>query len=80
MTTLRVTIDNNTHASLLTKLLHTMHFVKKVEEEHLFNTQTKSKDQFQYLKILFDSVDKGELFKKIQKPNQWQKNIRNEWK
>ena len=78
MTTLKVTVDNPIHAHFLSEMLRTMRFVKKVEE---FSSEKYSKrtTQFQNLKKLLDSVKKGEMFKEIKDPVQWQKDLRNEW-
>jgi hypothetical protein len=45
MNTLRITVDNRKNAELLTKLLKSMTFVKKVEEDILV---PQEKDQFAY--------------------------------
>ena len=79
MTTLRVTVDNSSHAHYLSEVLSTMRFVKKVEEESPTAKISKQPTQYQNLKKLLDSVKKGELFIEIKDPVQWQKDLRNEW-
>ena len=76
MTTLKVTIDNRKHALLLTKLLKSMAFVKKVEEDFSIPQMT---DQFVTLKNIFNAIEPNNLFANISNPIEWQKNIRNEW-
>ena len=76
MTTLKITVDNRKHAILLTKLLKSMAFVKKVEEDL---PVTKMTDQYVILKNVFNSIEPNSLFSKISDPVEWQKNIRDEW-
>jgi len=76
MTTLKITIDNRKHAILLTKLLKSIAFVKKVEEDLPVSKMT---DQFVILKNVFNSIEPNSLFSKISDPVEWQKKIRNEW-
>ena len=75
MTTLKITIDNRKHAILLTKLLKSMAFVKKVEEDL---PVTKMTDQYVILKNVFNSIEPNSLFIKISDPVEWQKKIRDE--
>ncbi len=74
MTTLRITVDNQKNARLLSKILRNMNFVKKIEQE-----QTIGKNQYAALKQLFNNLEKGELFSSIQNPIDWQRELRNEW-
>ena len=76
MTTLKITIDNRKHAILLTKLLKSMTFVKKVEEDLPVSKMT---DQFVILKNVFNSIEPDSIFRKINDPVEWQKKIRDEW-
>lgn len=77
MTTLKITIDSRKNAQLLTKLLKSMAFVKKVEED---TTPIPQKtDQFSMLKKIFDSIAPNSIFRSIDSPEDWQKNIRDEW-
>lgn len=76
MTTLKITVNNRKNARLLTKLLKTMAFVKKIEEDI---PVTEESDQFELLKNFFNSIAPDSLFKGINNPAEWQKNIRNEW-
>jgi hypothetical protein len=76
MTTIKITVDSPKNARLLTKLLRTMAFVKSIEEE-----TPKSQEHSQYimLKNIFNSIEPGHMFRKINNPVEWQKNIRDEW-
>jgi hypothetical protein len=76
MTTLKITVDNKKHAQLLTKLLKSMAFVKKIEEDKPVDQVT---DQFVILKNIFNAIEPDSLFTNINNPVEWQKNIRNEW-
>jgi hypothetical protein len=76
MTTLKITVDNRKHAILLTKLLKSMAFVKKVEEDLPVSKMT---DQFVILKNAFNAIEPNSLFSKINDPVEWQKKIRDEW-
>jgi hypothetical protein len=74
MTTLKITVDNQKNARFLSKILKNMNFVKKIEHE-----QVIEKNQYTKLKLLFNKVEKGELFSLINNPVEWQQEIRNEW-
>jgi hypothetical protein len=65
MTTLKITIDSRKNAQLLTKLLKSMAFVKKVEEDTPIRQKT---DQFSMLKKIFDSIDPNSIFRSIDSP------------
>jgi len=47
MTTLKITVDNRKNAQLLSKLLKSMAFVKKVEEDLLFVQKANQVNQFE---------------------------------
>jgi len=72
---IKVTVDTPQNARLLTKLLKSMAFVKKIEEE----VSPHESGQYAELKNLFEAIEPGHLFRKIDNPNEWQKNIRDEW-
>jgi hypothetical protein len=76
MTTLRITVNNRKNAQLLTKLLKSMVFVKKVEEDLPI---TEGTDQFVMLKSIFDAIKPDSIFSNIPNPVEWQKKIRDEW-
>jgi len=76
MTTLRITVDNRKNAQLLTKLLKSMVFVKKVEEDLAVPNGT---DQFEMLKSIFNTIEPNSLFRNINNPVEWQNKIRDEW-
>lgn len=76
MTTLKITIDNNKNARLLTKLLKSMTFVKKIEEDL---PVSPSADQFITLKNLFNAIEPDSMFRDINNPVEWQKKLRDEW-
>jgi len=76
MTILKVMVDDE-QAEELKKLLHDISFVKSVEEEQIEVMAPDTK----YVKIkrILDAAKDKELFKDIQDPVEWQKNIRKEW-
>lgn len=76
MTTLKITVDNRSNAQLLSKLLKSMAFVKKVEEDL---PDSKEVNQFVLLKNIFNSIESDSMFRNINDPIEWQKNIRDEW-
>lgn len=76
MTTLRITVDNRKHAQLLTKLLKSLEFVKKVEEDLPI---TQGADQYLKLKNILNVIEPNSLFGNIKNPVVWQKKIRDEW-
>lgn len=76
MTTLKITVDNRKNARLLTKMLKSMAFVKKIEEDLPISLNS---DQFVSLKKLFNAIEPDSMFRDINNPVEWQKNIRDEW-
>jgi len=54
-----------------------MAFVKRIEDDTPMPQKT---DQFTKLKEIIDSIEPGSIFRSIEKPIDWQKNIRDEWK
>ncbi len=74
MTTLKITVDTQKNARLLSKILRNMNFVKKIEHE-----QVIEKNQYTKLQLLFNNIEKGELFSAINNPVEWQRELRNEW-
>jgi hypothetical protein len=74
MTTIKITIDNKKNARLLTRVLRNMKFVKTIELEN-----TTVKNQYDGLKEIFNKIEAGRLFQKIDDPVKWQKEIRDEW-
>ena len=76
MTTIKITIDNRKNAQLLTKMLKSMAFVKNIEEEQ---PVIPNSNQFLILQNFFYSIEPNSLFRNINNPVEWQKNIRDEW-
>ncbi|MEL7588447.1 MAG: hypothetical protein AAGU19_17185 [Prolixibacteraceae bacterium] len=76
MTTIKVTVDGPKNARLLTKLLRTMTFVKKIEEDIPTSQQS---NQFATLKNILNSIEPGSIFRKVSNPVEWQKSVRDEW-
>ena len=76
MTTLKITVNNRKNARLLTKLLKSMAFVNKVEED--FSISPNS-DQFVSVKHLLSTIEPETMFRAINNPVEWQKELRDEW-
>ena len=74
MTILKVMVDDE-QADELKRLLHDISFVKSVEEE-LVNADAST---YNKIKELLDSAKVKELFKYINDPVEWQREIRKEW-
>lgn len=75
MTTLKITVNNRKNAQLLTKLLKSMAFVKKVEED-LPISQTAN--QYESLKHFLNNIEPESVFRTINNPVEWQKELRDE--
>lgn len=76
MNTIRITVDNRKNARLLTKMLKSMAFVKKIEEDLPISDNSA---QFALLNKLFKAIEPDSIFRDVNNPVEWQKNIRNEW-
>jgi hypothetical protein len=76
MTTLKITVNNRKNARLLTKLLKSMAFVNKVEEDLPIPQKT---NQFVSLKNFLHTIEPESVFRTINNPVEWQKNTRDEW-
>jgi len=76
MTTLKITVNNRKNAQLLTKLLKSMAFVKKVEEDMPIPQKA---NQLVSLKNFLNSIEPQSVFRTINNPVEWQKNRRDEW-
>lgn len=76
MTTLKITIDNRKNAQMLTKLLRSMTFVKKVEIDLPI---PQIANQYMSLKKFLDTIEPESVFQTITNPLEWQKNRRDEW-
>ena len=76
MTTLRIIVNNRKNAQLLTKMLKSMVFVKKVEEDLSVTQET---DQFVILKSILNAIKPDSIFSNVTNPVEWQKKIRDEW-
>ena len=80
MTTIKVKVDNQKHASMLTALLHELGFVKEIVTESGFESEEKSSSQYENLKYILGKYSGKNLFKRIKDPVKWQKKLRDEWK
>ena len=76
MTTLKITVNNRKNAQLLTKLLKSMAFVKKVEEDMPIPQKA---NQLVSLKNFLSNIEPDSVFRTINNPVEWQKELRDEW-
>jgi len=76
MTTIKITVNNRKNAQLLTKLLKSMSFVNNVEEDLPISPNS---DQFVSLKHFLNTIEPNTLFRTINNPIEWQKEMRDEW-
>lgn len=76
MTTIKITVNNRKNARLLTKLLKSMAFVNKVEEDLPI---PQNANQIGSLKHFLSTIEPGSMFRTIKNPVEWQKNLRDEW-
>jgi hypothetical protein len=74
MTTLKITVDNQKNARLLTKVLKNMSFIKNIEEEN-----NVAPNQYAILKDMLNAIETDIMFQAITDPVNWQREIRDEW-
>ncbi|MDB4905154.1 MAG: hypothetical protein JWQ63_4435 [Mucilaginibacter sp.] len=80
MTILKVTVEDE-QADNLRKLLQEVPFVKNIEEENLTdNNKIKiTESSYERIKKILDEAKGKNLFKDIEDPSEWQREIRKEW-
>ena len=76
MTTIKITVNNKKNAQLLTKLLKSMAFVNKVEEDLPIS---RNVNQLVSLKHFLNTIEPESVFRTINNPVEWQKELRDEW-
>jgi hypothetical protein len=79
MTTITIHIDNEQNAQLLERMLKELSFVEDIEISNEPDYFREPKGSYQRLKKTFDKINKDVVFKNIENPSKWQKNIRDEW-
>ncbi|TAL57916.1 MAG: hypothetical protein EPN85_12960 [Bacteroidetes bacterium] len=79
MTTIKVTVDNQKHASMLTDLLHELGFVKQIETDSDEKLSIDPASQYLKLRYILQKYSYRGLFKGIKDPVKWQKKLRDEW-
>jgi predicted phosphatase len=78
MTTITIHIENAKNAKLLEKMLRELSFVEEIEvKSGLYSGESNS--NFDDLKKALRKVQHVELFKEIEKPSDWQRNLRHDW-
>lgn len=79
MITLKVVVKNE-QAGLLKKLLQEVSFVKSVEEEMILSKNFEEPETpYERIKKIQEEIGDKKLFKAIQDPSEWQREIRKEW-
>lgn len=78
MATLIVKVDDERTESLK-KILSEIPYVHEVEEEHSGNQLQEPSEQYYRIKSILDKSKAKDLFKDIQDPSEWQREIRKEW-
>jgi len=79
MTTLKVIVEDE-QAEQLIKFLQEVSFVKSVEEDHaVVNELNEPETSYHRIKKILDSAKGKDLFKDIEDPSEWQRQIRKEW-
>jgi hypothetical protein len=80
MTILKITIEDE-QAVLLKNLLKDVSYIKKIEEETTTPSSPAINKQSQLarIKLLLEEAEGKNLFKDIEDPVEWQREIRKEW-
>lgn len=80
MTILKITVEDE-QVALLRELLKQVSFVKNIEEDHSSSTINPSNTDPSYnnVKKLLDEARGKNLFKNINDPSEWQRELRKEW-
>ena len=78
MTTLKISVKNKRDANLLYRILAKLSFIEKIEKIENDQPPAEGK-QYSLLKSILSKQANPELFKNIQDPVKWQKDLRNEW-
>ncbi|MFA9392702.1 MAG: hypothetical protein ACERKD_23035 [Prolixibacteraceae bacterium] len=76
MTTLKITVNNKRNARALQKILQSMPFVEKIENDL---PDEKKTEQYIQLEKILERIEPGSIFPDIENPVSWQKNIRDKW-
>ncbi|RZL64852.1 MAG: hypothetical protein EOO93_06870 [Pedobacter sp.] len=80
MTTITIQVDNEQHAELLEKMLRELSFVADIDvKKSTSNLVEEPSGSYQKIKKILDKVDAKVMFKEIEDPSTWQRNLRNEW-
>jgi hypothetical protein len=79
MKVLKITVEDE-QADLLRKLLQDVSYVKKIEEEHdVMTEENNKKTVLDRIKKILDEAKGKDLFKDIEDPSEWQRELRKEW-
>jgi len=80
MTTFKVTVEDE-KAAQLKELLQGVTFIKSIKEEETSanNELREPETNYKRLKEIIESAKGKDLFKDIEDPSEWQRQIRKEW-
>ena len=80
MTILKVTVEDE-QADILRKLLQEVPYVKNIEKEkaQMIEEHSEPKSTLQRIKKILDEAKGKDLFKDIEDPSEWQRELRKEW-
>lgn len=78
MSTLIVTVEDGREESVK-KILNEIPYVKAVAEDENTSLLQEPPTQYQKIKQILDEAKGKNLFKDIEDPSEWQRQIRKEW-
>ncbi len=78
MTILKITVEDE-QADLLKKMLQDISIVKNIEEEDAVVVNDDTNSAYHRIKKILDEAKGKELFKEIEDPSEWQRELRKEW-
>jgi len=78
MTIIKVTVEDE-NAELLKKALQDVSYVKNIEEEHKEAIKYSTESSYDRIKKILDEAKGKDLFKDIEDPAEWQRELRKEW-
>lgn len=78
MTTVKFTVDDERLESI-ERILREIPFVHDIEVENSNQQLKEPITQYEKIKKILDGAKGKELFKEIENPSEWQRQIRKEW-
>ena len=78
MTTFKILVKNKRDAVLLFRMLQNISFIDKIEKSEISQVH-RTKNQFDRLQKVIKENSSSDLFKSIDDPVKWQRDLRDEW-